>query len=156
MNPKIKLFNAAFSQKSNGFDFPVFRETSKYQYSKGLGDLLCGIERFILRVTQFLKLVSIKGIQTFLKAGSKASKTGATVRDVIISTLKPTVCSVLASKTGATVRDVIISTLNPTVCAVLGATVDQRASNLIEMQNNQNDATLPNPPIMLPELNQAR
>ena len=132
MNPKIKLFNAAFSQKSNGFDFPVFRETSKYQYSKGLGDLLCGIERFILRVTQFLKLVSIKGIQTFLKAGSKASKTGATVRDVIISTL------------------------NPTVCAVLGATVDQRASNLIEMQNNQNDATLPNPPIMLPELNQAR
>ena len=73
----------------------------------------------------------MNGIQTLLKAGSEAIKKGATIKDVIKSTLKPT------------------------VGAVLGATVDQVASKLIEMQNNQNDAPPPNPPIMFPELNQA-
>ena len=73
----------------------------------------------------------MKGIQTLLKAGNEAIKEGATVKDVINSTLK--------------------STVN----AVLNATVDQVASKLIEMQNNQNDAPPPNPPMMLPELNQA-
>ena len=105
--------------------------TSKYQYGQGLGDVLRGIVRYIPSVTQFLKPVAIKDIQTLLKAGSKAIKEGATVKDVIKSTLKPT------------------------VGAVLGATVDQVASKLIEMRNNQNDAPPPNPPIMLFELNQA-
>ena len=73
----------------------------------------------------------MKGIQTLLKAGSEAIKEGAAVKDVIKSTLKPT------------------------VGAFLGATVDQVVSKLIEMRNNQNDAPPPNPPIMLPELNQA-
>ena len=58
-------------------------------------------------------------------------------------------------KKGATVKDVIRSTLKPTVGAVLGASVDQVASKLIEMRNNQNNATPPNPSIMLPELNKA-
>ena len=87
--------------------------------------------RYIPRVTRFLKPVAIKGIQTLLKVSSEAIKEGATVKDVIKSTLKPT------------------------VSAVLSATVDQVASKLIEMRNNQNDAPPPNPPIMLPELNQA-
>ena len=73
----------------------------------------------------------MKGIQTLVKAGSEAIKEGATVKDVIKSTHKPT------------------------VGAVLGATVDQVASKLIEMRNNQNLAPPSNPPIMLPELNQA-
>ena len=51
----------------------------------------------------------MKGIQTLLKAGSEAIKEGATVKDVIKFTLKPT------------------------VGAVLGATVDQIVSKLIEM-----------------------
>ena len=87
--------------------------------------------RYIPRVTQFLKPVAKKGIQTLLKAGSEAIKEGATVKDVIKSTLKPM------------------------VGAVLGATVDQVASKIIEMRNNQNDAPTPNSPNMLPELNQA-
>ena len=87
--------------------------------------------RYLPRVTQFLKPVAMKSIQTLLKAGSEAIKEGATVKDVNKSTLKPT------------------------VGAVLGATVDQVASKLIEMRNNQNDAPPPNPPFMLPELNQA-
>ena len=131
MDPRIEFYKAAFSQKGNGFDFPVFRESSSYQYGQGLGDVLRGIVRYIPRVTQFLNLVAMKGIQTLLKAGSKAIKEGATVKDVIKSTLKPT------------------------VGAVLGATVDQVATKLFEMRNNHNDAPPTNPPIMVPELNQA-
>ena len=130
MVPRIEFYKAAFTQKGNGFDFPVFRGTSRYQYGQGLGDVLRGIVRYIPRVTQFLKLVAMKGIQTLLKAGSEAIKEGATVKDVIKSKIKPT------------------------VGAVLGATVDQVASKLIEMRNNENDAPPTNPPIMLPELNQ--
>ena len=52
------------------------------------------------------------GAQTLLKAGSKAIKEGALVKDVIKSTLKIP------------------------VGAFLGVTVDQVASTLNEMQNN--------------------
>ena len=131
MDPRIEFYKAAFSQRGNGFDIPVFRGTSRYQYGQGLDNVLRGIVRFIPRVAQFFKPVAMKGVQTLLKAGSEAIKEGATVKDVIKFTLKPTVGE------------------------VLGATVDQVASKLIEMRNNQNDAPLPNPPIMLPELNQA-
>ena len=131
MDPRIEFYMAAFSQKGNDFDFPVFRETSRYQYGQGLGDVLRSIVRYIPRVKQFLKPVTMKGIQTLLKACSKAIKENSTVKDVIKSTIKPT------------------------VSAVLGATVDQVASKQIEMLNNLNDAPRPNPPIMLIELNQA-
>ena len=130
MDPRIEFFKAYFSQRGAGFEISVFRGTSRYQYGQGLGDVLRGKVRFIPRVAQFLKPVAMKGVQTLLKAGSEAIKKGATVKDVIKSTLKPT------------------------VGAVLGATVDQVASKLIEMRNNQNDAPPPNPPIMLPEFNQ--
>ena len=131
MDLRIELYKAAFSQTGNGFDFPVFRGTSRYQYGQSLNDVLRGIVRFIPMVAQFLKPVAIKGVQTILKAGSEAIKEGATVKDVITFTLKLT------------------------VGVVLGTTLDQAASKLIEMRNNQNDAPSSNPPIMLPELNQA-
>ena len=131
MDPRIEFYKAAFSQKCNGFDFSVFRETSRYQYGQGLGDLIRGIVRYIPSDTEFLKPDVMTGIQTYLKAGSKASKEGAMVKDVIKCTLKPT------------------------VGADIGAKVDQVASKLIELRNNQNDAPSPNSPIMLPELNQA-
>ena len=119
MDPRIKFYKATFPQKGNGFDFSVFRGTSRYQYGQGLGDGLRGIVRYIPRVTQFLKPVAMKGIQTLLKAGSEAIKEGSTVKDVIKSMFKPT------------------------VGAVLGATVDQVASKLIEMRNNQNEPLRP-------------
>ena len=80
---------------------------------------------------RFLKPVAIKGAQTLLKAGSEAIKDGATVKDVIKSTLKPT------------------------VGAVLGATFEQVASKLIEMRDNHDSAPPPNPPIVVPAIVQA-
>ena len=73
----------------------------------------------------------MNGIQTLLIVGSEAIKEGATVKNVIKSTLKPM------------------------VGAVLGTTVDKVASKLSEMRNNQNDAPPRNTPIMLHELNRA-
>ena len=65
MDTKIQFYKASFSQKGNGFNFLVFRETSRYQYGQGLGDVLRGIVRYIPRVTQFVKPVAMKGIQLF-------------------------------------------------------------------------------------------
>ena len=85
--------------------------------------MLHGILKFIPKVARFLKPVVIKGDQTLLKAGSEAIKEGAKVKDVVKSTLKPTVGT------------------------DLGATVDKVASKLIEMRNNQTDALPSNLPI---------
>ena len=74
--------------------------------------MLHGILKFIPKVARFLNTEIMKGAQTLLKAWSEAIKKGATVKDVIKSTLKPT------------------------VGAVLGATVDHCAFKLIEMPNN--------------------
>ena len=94
MDPRIECYKAAFPQRGNGLDIPVFRGTSRYQYGQGLGDVLRGIVRFIQRVAQFLKPVAMKGVRTILKAGTEASKEVATVKDVIRLTLKPTVSAV--------------------------------------------------------------
>ena len=77
---------------------------------------------------RFFKPVAIKAAQTLLRAGSEAIKEGATVEDVIKSTVQPT------------------------VGAVLGATVDQVASKLIEMRETHDAAPQPNSPIVLPEI----
>ena len=131
MDPRIEFYKAAFSQGKNGFYLLAVKGSSRYQYGQGLVDVLRGIVRFIPRVAQFFKPVAMTGVQTLLKAGSEAIKEGATVKDVIKSTLK---------FTGG---------------AVLGATVDQIASKLIEMRDNQNEAPPTNPPIVVPEFVQA-
>ena len=75
--------------------------------------------------------MAIKKAQTLLKAGNETIKKGAKVKGVIKYTLKTT------------------------VGAVLGATVEQVAFILIEIWDKQNEAPLPNLPIVLPELIQA-
>ena len=106
----------------------MFRGSSRYQYGKGIGDVLRGIWRCIPSVARFLKQVAIKGAQTLLISSSEAIKKGATVKDVIKPTLKAT------------------------IGAVLGATVDQVASNLIQMRDNHDVAPPPNPPMLVPEI----
>ena len=67
----------------------------------------------------------MKSVQTLLKAFSEAIKEGAKVKNVIKSKL------------------------NFTDGAVLGATVDHVVSKLIKMGDNQYDAFLPNPLIVV-------
>ena len=131
MDLRIEFYKAAFSHRGNGFDIPVFKGISRYQYGQGVGDVLRGILRFIPTMAQFLKPVAIKGAQTLLKSGSETIKEGATIKDVIKSTL------------------------TPTVNAVVGATVDNVASKLIQMRDNNDAASPPNPPIVVPEIVQA-
>ena len=131
MDPRIEFYKAVFFQRGNGFDIPVFRGVSRYQYGQGVNDVLRGILQFFPKVARFLKPVVIKGAQTLLKSGSEAIKEDATFKDVIKSAL------------------------TPTVGAVVGATVDQVASKLIQLRDNNNAAPPPNPPIMVPEIVQA-
>ena len=131
MDPRTEFYKAASSHRGNNFDIPVVIGTSRYHYGQGLGNVLRGIVRFIPRGSQFFKPVAMNGVHTLLKAGSEAIKEGATVKDVIKSTLR--------TKVGA----------------VLRATVDQVASKLIEMRDNKNDAPSPKPPIVVPEFFQA-
>ena len=79
MDPRIEFYKAAFFQQGRGFEFPVFRGTSRYQYGAGFGDVLRGMWRFF-------KPMAIKTAQTLLRAGSEAIKEGATVKHVIKST----------------------------------------------------------------------
>ena len=99
MDPRIEFYKAACWKQGNGFDIPVFSGVSRYQYGQGVGDVLRGILQFIPAMERFLKPVAIKGAQTLLKSGSEAIKKGATFKDVIKSTLTPTMGEVL----GATV-----------------------------------------------------
>lgn len=94
--------------------------------------MLRGIVQFVLRLVQFLKLVTINCVQTLLIAGNEAINEISTVNNAIKSTLKFT------------------------VGVVLGAKVDQVAYKLIEMRNKQNDAPPPNSFIVDPELVQAK
>ena len=52
-----------------------------------------------------------------------------------------------AFKKGATVKDVIMFTLKPTAGVVLGAAVNQIALKLIKMKNNLSNVSILNPPI---------
>ena len=72
--------------------------------------------------------MAIKAAQTLLRAGSKAIKKGATLKNVIKSTVQPT------------------------VGAVLGATVKQVTSKLIAIRDKHDAAPPANPPIVVPEI----
>ena len=65
MDPRIEFYKAAFSQHGAGFEIPVFRGTSRYQYGHGLGGVLRGIVQFMPKVARFFKPVAIKGAQAY-------------------------------------------------------------------------------------------
>ena len=75
-------------QYGHGCNFPVFQ--NRAQYGAKFGHVLRGFWRFF-------RPAAIKGAKTLLKAGSKAIKDGATVKEVLSSTLKPTLGAVLGA-----------------------------------------------------------
>lgn len=93
MEPRVERYKAAFCHQQHwggATDLPMFSGASRYQYGQGLGDVLRGIWRFF-------RPVAVKGAQTLLKAGSEAIKEGADVKDVLRSTLRPTMGVVLGA-----------------------------------------------------------
>jgi hypothetical protein len=87
-------------QYGSGLGYPVFRGRS--QYGQGFGDVLRGIWRFF-------RPVAMAGAKTLLKAGSEALTDGATVKQVLANTLKPTVGTLLTAT-----ADQVANRLNPT------------------------------------------
>ena len=76
------------SQFGQGFDFPVFQ--GRAQHGQGIGDIIRGAWRFF-------RPIIFKGTAAALEAGGEAFKDGATVKEIIINTLKPTVGTVPAT-----------------------------------------------------------
>ena len=109
MGSRVNILKVAFDhQREESFDFQVYQGRTKYghgfnfpmfqgrsQYRECFGDVLRGI-------WWFSRPVAMMGAQTLLKAGSKAIKDGATVKEVLNSTLKPTLNAFL----GATAEQV--------------------------------------------------
>ena len=102
MDSRVNILKAAFDhQRGDGFDFPVYIGRAQYghgfsfpvfhgrsQTGAGFGDVLRGIWRFFRPVAK-------TGVQTLLKSASEAIKDEATVKEVLSSTLKPTIGAVL-------------------------------------------------------------
>lgn len=103
MDSRTNYYKSVFEHQIGGaFDFPVY-EGRQYgygyniyrgrpHYGAGLGDVLGGIWRFF-------RPVAMSGARSLLKAGSEAIKDGATFKDVLKQTLKPTVGSMLSATT---------------------------------------------------------
>ena len=103
MDPRVEMYNAAFGQGGNGLDFPVYVGRSQFgqgfdfsvfrgrgQHGQGIGDIFCGIVRFFRPTAR-------TGLKTLLTAGSEAITDGASVKDILSNTLKPTISSILTS-----------------------------------------------------------
>ena len=90
-------------QTGAGFDFPVYQCRFQFgqgsnfsvfqdraQHRQGIGDIIRGTWRFC-------RPIIFKGTAAALKAGGEALKDGATVKEIIINTLKPTGGTLLAT-----------------------------------------------------------
>ena len=104
MDPRVDIYKAALShQTGTGFDFPVYQGRSQFgqgfnfpvfqgrtQHGQGIGDI-------IREAWCCFRPIIFKGTAAALKAGGEAFKDGATVKEIITNTLKPTVGTVLAT-----------------------------------------------------------
>ena len=106
MDPRVKMYTAAFWQNGNYFDFPIYHGRCQFgqgfdffvyrgrgQLGQGVGDIL----RHLRDIVRFFCPVARTGLRTLLTAGGEAIKDGASVKDILSNTLKPTVSSILTS-----------------------------------------------------------
>ena len=102
MDPRVEMYKTAFGHNGGAFPIiPVFQGTSRYQSGDGIGDVLKSVWRFFSPVAR-------EGAKTLLKAGSDAMKEGASVKDIVQATLKPTLSAVV----GATTQQIAKKILN--------------------------------------------
>ena len=66
IDPQIKFYKAAFSQRGAGFEILIFKTIFKCQNGQVVSDVLCKILRFIPSLARFFKPVAITGAQTVL------------------------------------------------------------------------------------------
>ena len=104
MDSCVNVLRAAFEHhRGVGFDFPVYIGRAQYghafsfpvlhgrlQTGAGFGDVLRGIWRFFRPVAK-------TGVQTMLTSASDAIKDGSLIKEVLTSTLNPTIGAVLGA-----------------------------------------------------------
>ena len=81
-----------------GLGYPVF--AGRAEYGAGLGDVLKGLWRFF-------RPVAAAGAKSLLQASSQAMNEGASVKEILKASLKPTMGAVLGATT-----DQVLSRLN--------------------------------------------
>ena len=62
MDLRMKYYKAAYSQRGDFFDIRVFWGTSRYQNGQGLGDVLSGTMRFVPKITQLFKPITMTNV----------------------------------------------------------------------------------------------
>ena len=92
MDPRVELYKNAFSgrQSGGGGYIPRFYGAHRYQNGGGFGDVMKGILKRFWPVAK-------QGFAAFLRAGGESMKEGATWKEALKSSIKPTIGSVLTA-----------------------------------------------------------
>ena len=90
MDPGVELYKNAFGgrQIGGGGYIPKFYGSHRYQNSGGFGDVMRGLLRRFWPVAK-------KGFAVFLRAGGESMREGATWKEALKSSIKPTIGAVL-------------------------------------------------------------
>ena len=101
------------SQFGQGLNFPVFQGCAKHGQS---------IEDIIRKVWLFFRPIIFNETAAALKAGGEPFKHGATVKEIITSTLKPTVKTVLATTLEQVANHFLVkkATVAPNTALIIG------------------------------------
>ena len=92
MDPRVELYKNAFSgRQSGGCGYiPKFYGSYRYQNGGGFGDVMKGLLRRFWPVAK-------QGFAAFFRAGGESMKEGATWKEALKSSIKPTIGTVLSA-----------------------------------------------------------
>ena len=93
MDPRVELYKNAFSGRQSGGGggyIAKFYGSYRYQNGGGFGDVMKGLLRRFWPVAK-------QGFAAFLRAGGESMKEGATWKEALKSSIKPTIGTVLSA-----------------------------------------------------------
>ena len=93
MDPRVELYKKAFSGRQSGGGggyIPKFYGSYRYQNGGGFGDVMKGLLRRFWPVSK-------QGFAALLRAGGESMKEGATWKEALKSSIKPTIGTVLSA-----------------------------------------------------------